>query len=150
MVLTHIITWLYERFSHLLTPTKYQYLTRITFFDTSRVGFWMKLLVIAYCYIVSTYIPVQHWFTYTFSSGCRGGLSLYSTTPASICAFTHSYSFSWRVDLSSPIGTRIGGICVVETNNLWILVERLFKRNCLLQISSIFQPWNFFPVPYSN
>ena len=43
---------------------------------------------------------------------------------------------SSRVDLTSIVVTPIGAIHGVETNNFWILIESLFKSNCLLQILS--------------
>ena len=45
-------------------------------------------------------------------------------------------SCSSRVDLTSIVVTPIGVILGVETSNFWILLESLFKSNCLLQILS--------------
>lgn len=74
--------------------------------------------------------------------------------------FNHNYHYthfhttticSWRLNLTStitppPIGAMIG----VETKNLWILVESLFKSNRLLQILFHAWPWSSLPMPHSN
>lgn len=55
-------------------------------------------------------------------------------------SFTHNYHLYLKIKLTSTITPPpIGAMFGVETNNLWILVESLFKSNRLLQI--LFHAW---------